>query len=119
MSCCELSHCINDAFRRSKTDSKTFVDIFKPVITWALNNKNQIFEQIDVQFNFSKERGSNDPSLHVTVFFTDGDNEGFTFYTWESESELKEKREQLKKAFKSKTMAEFALLSEPLNRLNF
>ncbi|MEC4091619.1 hypothetical protein [Pseudoalteromonas rubra] len=111
-------HIYNDTFRRNKTDSKTFVDLFKPVITWALNNKNPLFEQVDVQFNFSKERGGNDQTLHVTVFFSEGGNEGFTFYSWKSESDLKMKREQLKKVFKSKTMAEFAVLSEPLNSLN-
>ncbi|WP_100913529.1 hypothetical protein [Pseudoalteromonas spongiae] len=112
MSDYEYQHAIHG---ESKVKQKAFVDMFKPVIAWAMNNNNQIFEQIETSFIFGKVHRKNDPSFDVTVFFRGGDNESFTFYAWRDENKLKAQKEILKKILKAKDLNEYKSLSDRFN----
>lgn len=87
---------------------KRFFQILNPVQTWALNNKNPLFEGLACSFNFEGGR----TGFHLTVFFSEYDsdessNETLDLYCWQSETILTYKKTVLKEILKSKNKDEF------------
>lgn len=87
---------------------KKFFQILNPVQTWALNNKNPLFEGLSCSFNFEGEQ----THFHLTVFFSKYDavessNETLDLYCWQSEETLTYKKTVFKEILKSKNKDEF------------
>ena len=98
--------------QKRNVTKKRFFQILNPIHTWALNNKNPLFEGLVCSFNFEDKQNH----FHLTVFFSEYDsdessNETLDLYCWQSEETLLAKKMVIKEILKSKSKDEFKEMS--------